>query len=120
MVTDFGKMIRVYRLEHGLMLKDMADKLNVPSSYLSAMEMGRKTISNEFIERLVSLFPFTEEEKATLNKAVASSANVVKFDLRAMNANKRQMVLSFARKFETLDDETVHKIMNYLSEEEDD
>ena len=25
MVTDFGKMIRVYRLEHGLMLKDMAE-----------------------------------------------------------------------------------------------
>ena len=70
MVTDFGKMIRVYRLEHGLMLKDMADKLNVPSSYLSAMEMGRKTISKEFIEKLIGLFSFTEEEKTALYNPV--------------------------------------------------
>ncbi len=119
MVTDFGKMIRVYRLEHGLMLKDMADKLNVPSSYLSAMEMGRKTISKEFIEKLVFLFSFTEEEKTTLYKAVENSATVIKLDLRTINAAKRDMALSFARKFENLDDDTVHKIMSYLSEEDD-
>ena len=56
MFTEFGKFTRTYRLKHGLILKEMAEKLNVPSSYLSAVEMGRKSITKDFADKIISIY----------------------------------------------------------------
>ena len=56
MFTEFGKFTRMYRLKHGLFLKEMAEKLNVPSSYLSAVEMGRKSITKEFANKIINTY----------------------------------------------------------------
>ncbi len=114
MVTQFGKLLRLYRLENGYILKDMADALKVPSSYLSAMEMGRKAVSNEFLNKILATYPFTEEETENLKQAAELSATSVRFNLEKANAEKRSMALNFARQFESMDDETVEKIKALL------
>lgn len=114
MLTQFGKVLRLYRLENGYILKDMADALNVPSSYLSAMEMGRKAVSNEFLNKLLSTYSFTEEETVNLKKSAEMSAMSVRFNLEKANAEKRGLALNFARQFESMDDETVKKIKELL------
>lgn len=114
MLTEFGKIIRMYRLENGLILKDMADTLDVPSSYLSAMEMGRKVVSDEFVNRLLSSYGFTDEEEKRIVEAAKLSANSVRVNLENASMQKKGMALSFARKFDGLDEETVKKIMEYL------
>lgn len=115
MITEFGKFIRIYRLEHGLLLKDMSDKLNVPSSYLSAMEMGRKTITNEFVSKLIYTFPFTDDEETMLRQAVENSTNCVKFNLQSATQKQRNAAVSFARKFNDLDSSTIDKILELLN-----
>ena len=115
MITEYGKFIRIYRLQHGLLLKDMSDKLNVPSSYLSAMEMGRKTITNDFISKLISTYTFTNDEEATLRQAIANSAMLVKVDLQTATQQQRNAAVSFARKFNDLDSSTIDKILELLN-----
>lgn len=116
MITEFGRFIRIYRLEHGLLLKDMSDKLNMPSSYLSAIEMGRKTITNEFVSKLICTFPFTNDEETRLRQAVENSANCVKINnLQSATQQQRNAALSFARKFNDLDSTTIDKILELLN-----
>lgn len=114
MVTEYGKFIRIYRLQHGLLLKDMSDKLNVPSSYLSAMEMGRKTITNEFVSKLIDTYTFTDDEEALLRQAVENSSNCVKLNLQSATQQQRNAAVSFARKFNDLDSSTIDKILELL------
>ena len=114
MLTEFGKIIRKYRIDNNLILKDMADALNVPSSFLSAMEMGRKVVSEEFLSRLFATYSFTQEEQEAIMEAAKLSASNIKISLANADFSKRNMAFSFARKFDSLDEETVRKILEYL------
>ena len=42
MITPFGKSLRNIRMDRGMLLKDMAQDLDVTSSYLSAVEVGKQ------------------------------------------------------------------------------
>lgn len=52
MVTEFGKVLRDIRLSRNMLLKNMADKLNVSSAYLSGLEHGRYEIPECMIEMI--------------------------------------------------------------------
>ena len=42
MLTSIGKFLRKLRVDHDEILKDMAEKLEVTVSFLSAVENGKK------------------------------------------------------------------------------
>lgn len=42
MITPIGKFLRKLRIDTGEILKDMAEKLHVSPSFLSAVENGKK------------------------------------------------------------------------------
>lgn len=44
MLTRFGKQLRKLRIDREERLKDMADRLNVTTAYLSAVENGKRTV----------------------------------------------------------------------------
>ena len=111
MITEFGKLLRFYRLDNGLSLKDMADELRIPSSYLSAMEMGRKTVSQDFVSKLFLTYNFTEEEKSKIRAAAEMSASYVKLNLSNSSMEQRSAAYNFARKFENLEEETIKKYL---------
>ena len=54
MLTQFGKELRHIRLDRDEKLKDMAEKLGVTVSYLSAVENGKRNIPDNWIEMIAS------------------------------------------------------------------
>lgn len=114
MLTEFGKEIRKLRLEHDDLLKNMAAKLGVTSSYLSAIEHGKKPIPADFISRLQGLYNLTPAEMKRLEEAKKESALKVNIDLAG--ANKRQAMLAnaFARKLNYFSDEKMEEIMRLI------
>lgn len=50
-LTEFGKFSRKLRIDNGELLKDMAIKLNVTVSYLSAVEIGKRNIPEKMGRR---------------------------------------------------------------------
>lgn len=55
-ITEFGKAIRKARIDAGVTLAAMAEELHTTSSFLSAMEMGRKRIPAEWIPQIEGYF----------------------------------------------------------------
>ena len=95
----------------------MADKLGITSSYLSAIENGKRDVPKDFVQKISSLYNLTEEEKARLQKAYEKTLNIVVIDVKDIDDTKRELALKFARSFSSFDDETSKKYLNFLNQE---
>ncbi|WP_290457643.1 helix-turn-helix domain-containing protein [Faecalibaculum rodentium] len=114
MLTEFGKEIRKLRIEHNDLLKNMADKLGVTSSYVSAIEHGKKPIPADFISRLKGLYDLSSDEIRRLEQAKEESALKVNIDLAGVNKKQAILANAFARKLNYFSDEEMEEIMRLI------
>jgi len=110
MLTAFGIALRKLRLDCGEILKTMADRLGISSSYLSAIEVGKRNIPEDFIGRLGLLYNLDGDKVRELEKAKLESQAEVAFSLDGAPLGKREAALLFARKFDDLDEQTAEKV----------
>ena len=114
MLTSFGKFLRILRINNGEILKDMADKLNVSVSFLSAVENGKKEVPSLWEEKIADIYNLNSTEKEELTEAILKSKKEVKISLQKLDDQDKDIVLEFARKFSDLDQQTKQNIMKYL------
>lgn len=119
MITEFGKVLRKLRIDRGEILKNMADKLEMTSSYLSAIECGKRNIPSDFIEKLASLYELDESQIAELNSAKDESLNSIEICIEGKNASQRDLALQFARKFNDIDEDFAKQMLSLLKKKED-
>ena len=55
-MTDFGKAIRILRIENNRKLKQDAEELGVTASYISAIENGKKKVSDKYLEYCIKTY----------------------------------------------------------------
>lgn len=72
-ITPVGRVLRQYRVDHDILLRDMAAVLGVESSWLSNIEMGRRSVPEDFVIRLSNAFRLTTDELHNLQAAVEES-----------------------------------------------
>lgn len=115
MLTEFGKMLRVIRIQNNEVMYDMANKMSVTSSYLSAIENGKRSIPRNFIDKLVHVYGLSVDDRLDLMSAADLSAQVVKFNISQESEFKKELVVSFARSFDDLDETTIKKLQHTLN-----
>lgn len=114
MLSEFGKFTRKLRIDHSELLKDMAIKLNVTTSYLSAVEMGKRKVPEVWKEILIDKYQLNENEIKSMNEAVYNSQNSIKFNLENYSQDDKNLILSFARRFNELEEEEKKSIWETL------
>ena len=70
MITEFGKLLRIIRINSGDSAKEMAKKLNMSPSYLSTIENGKRNIPPDMEELLIHAYKLSDKDKAKLRKAM--------------------------------------------------
>ena len=116
MANDFGKFCRKLRIDSDELLKNMADKLNVTSAYLSAVENGKRRIPDDWSEKLSQLYKLNDAQIAEMNEAIDSSLKEITINLaQSKNNAAKSTAIAFARKFDSLSDDEITKIQNILS-----
>ncbi len=115
MLTSLGQFLRKLRLENGEILKTMAEKLGVTSAFLSAVENGKKKMPLSWYEKLPLLYTFSEQQQDALKKAVMESSDIVELNLHNVPFGRRDLAISFARRFDSLDEETSQMIFDLLN-----
>lgn len=104
MITSFGKFCRKLRIDSGEILKDMASKLGVTSSYLSAVENGKRKIPEDWAEKISELYDLKQEEIKQLELAIMDSQNTFTINTESFDEEDKSLLLAFAREFGALDD----------------
>jgi transcriptional regulator with XRE-family HTH domain len=115
MLTEFGKFLRNLRIEYEELLKDMADKLGVTPSYLSAVETGKRNIPDDWLEKIKKFYNLDIFAQETLDRAASNSIKTIKLDLSNAGKQKRETALIFARQFDDVDDSTLIEIRKLLN-----
>ena len=118
MVTEIGKFLRVVRAERGESAKEMAEKLSVSGSYLSAVELGRREFPLAWEQTIVEVYNLNEVNKKKLQKAIKDSKTNVKFDLNEVGNKKKDLILSVAKN--NLDDKTIEQLCEIIKKYEGD
>ena len=115
MVTEFGKVLRKIRIDHGEILKQMADRLNVSSSFLSSVENGKKAIPADWCEKIAVFYQLDEIQTQLLKDSASASARTIRVDLSESSAIKMRAAFVFAREFSEMSDEQAESIIAFMN-----
>jgi len=117
MLTEFGKCLRRLRIECEELLKDMADKLGVTSSYLSAVETGKRNIPDDWVEKISNCYKLDMLELEALQNAADNSVNTITININRMPKKKKETAILFARRFkdDDVDESAIEAIRSLLN-----
>ena len=118
--TQLGQFLRKLRISNNEVLADMAQKLKITSAYLSAIELGKRSIPKNLFADLIELYSISKEEEVELQKAIDTSVTSVEIDLDNVSLSGRETVLAFARKLKDLDDVALNNIFEFLKDNQED
>lgn len=119
MITQLGKFLRKLRIDKGEILKNMADKLQVSSSFLSAVENGKKRMPASWNSQICILYQLSPEERSAFNTAIAETEERLEMELHSLGQCQRETAVLFAREIPSLSADDIAKIQKILRKKEE-
>ena len=116
MLTEFGKVMRIIRINTGDSMRDMAAKIGMSATYLSAIETGKRNIPSNMEELLFSRYDFSEKDKKRIKDAIEQSVAQVKIDVREMAEKQKKIIYSVAKG--GIDEATLDKLCEIIKNKE--
>jgi len=117
MLTSLGRLLRKMRIDHGEILKNMADRFGVTASYLSAIENGKRPIPEMWEGIILSNYQLDESQRTALRKAVIESIESINIDVSKAGYANKEAAFAFARKVVDLPEEKLEEIKRILGGE---
>nr|WP_081301133.1 helix-turn-helix transcriptional regulator [Gilliamella apicola] len=115
MLTPFGKAVRKMRIDLGMSLSEMAKKANKTSSYFSAIETGKRAVTEPLLETVISILCQNRNDEKVLRVAAKETVETVDINLIGKTDAARDFTLSFARRFDELNDDDFESLSNILN-----
>lgn len=119
MLTPFGQFVRKKRIDKFITLKDMAEELGVSSAFLSAVEMGKKRVPEDWTSKISTYLELSSDEKKELLNFIDQSRKTLKIDLEGFSPKRRETFFAFARKFQDLSPEDMKKLQAFFENVEE-
>ena len=113
MLTQFGIFLRKLRLDSNEIMKEMAIKLDVSSSFLSAVENGKKKIPESWYKKIVNLYNLNKEKQDKLIQAIEDSQKSLEINLEKLNKEQKRLAFAFTKELKNMNKEDIEK-MNIL------
>jgi transcriptional regulator with XRE-family HTH domain len=114
MLTNLGRLLRKIRIDHGEILKNMADKFGVTASYLSAIENGKRPVPESWEKILLTKYTLNSEQKIELQRAIIDSIEFVHVNVSEADFFKKEVAFMFARKVADLPEDKLMEIRKIL------
>lgn len=83
MALRIGKILKKIRIDHDEVLADMAKRLKISTSYLSAIETGKRPLPKGFLAGLKKLYAVPDEVMVELVEADAEGSLKLEVELTA-------------------------------------
>ena len=84
MLTSFGRMLKEFRLQHGLSQKALADAVNVDGSYIARLEMDDRRPSRRVVLDVAQAMELSPEDT---DRLLASAQHLPEGDLDRLLAD---------------------------------
>jgi transcriptional regulator with XRE-family HTH domain len=98
-LSPFGKRVRKLRIDADLLLAEMADFMNVSTSYLSSVETGRKPLTPAIARNAIAFFASKGIDATDLQGLADESVKAI--PVENLQQRERRAVAALARRFES-------------------
>jgi len=112
MTTEIGKELRKLRIDKGERLLDMARALQKSASFISAIEVGKKSPPLGFEDQVITFYHLAASAAKKLRQAANQSRSA--FTLKPKTGAGRDTAALFARKIDGLSEKDFLEIQNIL------
>ena len=119
MLTSLGRFLRKLRIDRNELLKDMAEKLSVSFSFLSAVENGKKHMPSAWNTQICELYELSGAQRSEFTKAIAETEEILDMNLSGTGMNSRKLAVSFARNLPFFTDEQVEAMQQIMQGRDD-
>lgn len=89
---QFGKFLRKLRIDFEESQGDMAKVLGVTKSYLSAVELGKRSVPKEWREMLIDKYTLDVNMTKQMDDALLEDMKVIKIDASNLSLEDRFLV----------------------------
>lgn len=110
-MTEFGKLLKKIRIDCGELLYNMAKKLEVSSSFLSAVENGTKPVPLDWPQRIGNLYGLDSKTVQALTTAADETAKQIRIQLDNANPKQRSLAMAFARRFDSFEQDQIDALL---------
>lgn len=117
-ISEYGELLKHLRIDKREMLKNMAGRLGLNSSYLSAIESGDRDIPPDLTDKICVEYGLDAEERKKLKEAeLNKDRKFIQIDMEKINENRlaKEVVLDFAGKAANLTDDQLEEIKKILN-----
>jgi len=114
MLTDLGRLLRKIRIDHGEILKNMADKLGITASYLSAVENGKRPVPEAWEQIIIDEYSLDEQLRTELRRCVIDSIGSINLNVSKADFSNKEVAFAFARKVANLPEDKLIEIKRIL------
>lgn len=110
--TELRKFNIKLRNKNGESLRDMATKLGVTASYLSAVEHGKKRVTEKLAEDICRIYSLSQEQREEFKASIIKSSDTL--NLNNLADIQRQLIYLFYLKLDYLSNEDIDIIKKIL------
>lgn len=118
-LTDFGRELRKFRIDVGTNLGEMAQNLGISSSFLSAVELGKKSIPTDLIDRLTQYYGMTEVQRQIFEEAVIKTNRALSLRLTRQEPEFAEVAAVFARSFNNLSIDQLKELRSIFNQQKE-
>ena len=116
MLTSLGRFLRKLRIDRNEILADMADKLSITASFLSAVENGKRSAATAWRNVLVKAYRLDTSEQAALDKAFVETVKEISIPAENERRSQVEVSFAFARRVADLSEDKLAEIRRILEE----
>lgn len=114
MDTPIRVFLKKLRSDNNEVMSDMAEKLGVTTSFLSAVELGKKNPPQNWYRKIDKSYSLCLSQRYELIKALALSERHLKIDLTDLNYEKKSLVWHFRENLKDMNSEDVEILAKIL------
>ncbi len=115
-VTQLGRFLRKVRIDRGQRLNDMAEEMEMSVAQLSAIELGKRSISAKVKQRLITFYSEFCSGEEEVGRLVDVSQPSFKEDFEDTDDLRRELFVSFARSYKALPEDQARQWLDELNE----
>lgn len=109
-LTNFGKELRKVRLDEGITLFEMAERIDISTSMLSSVETGKKAAPAHLVDRLADVYSAVRNDKEKFMRLADQTKKEVRLQLDARE-DASELAHAFARNFNELTPADIKNLM---------
>ena len=115
-LTAFGQFTRKLRVDRGEFLKDMAKRLGVTASYLSAVEMGKRNAPRDWARRLSDLYELPDADADALLVAVSESRTYDRLDIAHLSFDDKRLMCDLTKHLPQFDSDSRKRLRELVAD----